>query len=470
MLEEIYNKVKTVDLSVAEVLQESNLCKEDLIANVDKGDALSLITLLLGTMTHRVMIWMEDFEDEDTEEILPIKRVAKLDGMIFESSPEEIHQLILFLHPIVKDLSDDTLIKCWELFERDVIPFPIVSELAGRGFIEAIEWMGDYYAGDFPSVNACPIDKDKAQGFYNKALETGLDKTDYDIDVLRLEYGLKDRDFDWVYGELNLDFDSENDWSFEGCCASIIGSLRFYRFPSPMAKSTWDDPVYYNCSLKDLKDELLSRGVSESAFRTYKQGILVDMPNLSYYLVTGPEDEQCVPEGALGVAPHFREIEPRTQYHFLMDEAEFSAKEFADIMFELDKKVPAVKVAVALIYDKLIEEKNQKEKKQALAEAYLKDILKGDTEQFSVELNYDYRPNDYGKHKYCREILVVKLSECGSLQIEYDDLKRLSKDVFSWCLDRSIYWGEVIIRHDKISGKDHLFVNNHELPSDYLVS
>ena len=105
-----------------------------------------------------------------------------------------------------------------------------------------------------------------------------------------------------------------------------------------------------------------------------------------------------------------------------------------------------------------------------MAEAYLKDILKGDTEQFSVELNYDYRPNDYGKHKYCREILVVKLSECGSLQIEYDDLKRLSKDVFSWCLDRSIYWGEVIIRHDKISGKDHLFVNNHELPSDYLVS
>lgn len=470
MLGAIYSKVKTEDISVAEALQEFALCKEDLIANAGKGDVVSAIILLLGMTTHRVKAWMEDFEDEDTGIITPIKRVVALEEMIFESSPEEIDHLISSLSPIVKDLSDDSLMECWELFERSFVPFPIVSELAERGFVKALEWLGDYYAGDFPSANSCPVDRDKSVGFYNKALETGLDRTDYDADVLRLEYGMKDRDFDWVYGKLNLDFDSENDWSFEGCCASIIGSLWFYRFPSPMAKSTWDDPVYYNCSLKDLKDELLSRGVSESAFRTYKQGILVDMPNLSYYLVTGPEDEQCVPEGALGIAPHFREIEPRTQYHFLMDEAEFSAKEFADIMFELDKKVPAVKVAVALIYDKLIEEKNQKEKKQALAEAYLKDILKGDTEQFSVELSYDYRPNEYGKHKYCREVLFVNLGDYRSLLIEYDDLKRLSKNVFSWCLDRSVHAGEVFIRQDKESGKDRLFINGQELPSDWVIS
>ena len=57
MLEEIYNKVKTEDLSVAEVLQESALNKDDLITNVDKGDVFSSILLLLGMTTHRVKIW-----------------------------------------------------------------------------------------------------------------------------------------------------------------------------------------------------------------------------------------------------------------------------------------------------------------------------------------------------------------------------------------------------------------------------
>ena len=469
MLGTIYSKVKTEDLSVAEILQESALCKEDLITNADKGDVVSAIILLLGMTTHRVKIWMEDYEDEDTGIITPIKRVVAQEAMVFESSPEEIDHLISFLSPIVKDLSDDSLMECWELFERSFVPFPIVSELAERGFVKALEWLGDYYAGDFPSANSCPVDRDKSVGFYNKALETGLDRTDYDADVLRLEYGMKDRDFDWVYGDLYLDF-AENDGSFEGCCASIIAGLWFYRFPSPMTKSLWDNPFHYNCTSKDLTDELLSRGISESAFRAYKQGILVDMPNLSYYLVTGPEDEHCVPEGALGVGPHFREKEPGSQCHFLMDEEVYSAKVFADLMLELDNMVPAVKVAVALIYDKLVEERNQKKKKQALAETYLKDILKGETGQLSVELCYDYGPNNYGKHKYCREILVVELGDFISLLIEYDDLRRLSKDVFSWCLDRSVHAGEVFIRQDKESGKDRLFINGQELPSDWVIS
>ncbi len=447
MLSNLYDKMKSEGVQGSVALQDSGVTKEELLAGVEGGDSSSAVLLMLGMISKRLKRWVEDFEDGATGETIKLERVTFTDEYVFKPDPEMISTLGEKIKSDLKGQPTEVLRMWVNLFERHLIPLFIVTELADRGAPESLEWLGDYYAGNFSPEPSFIVDKIKAKEYYDKALSCGLDKVDYDWDIERLEFGLgRDDSFSYPYSQWDKVYNNPLEWV--QACAD---TKWFESFPSPMRKSMLDEEDA-NCSLDALKYELVSRGVPMFAFRPYRQGVLVDLRNISFYLVEGPE-ENVVPEGVLGVGPHLKDLNP--EYHILMDESIFTACDFADMMFELDERIPNIKWSVAKVYDDYTEERDFGKNK---ATAYLEKIFDGIVPEGInplVEMNYNsiqIKPG--GPYEITRRV-TVGFSGDSELQIDYDVFIQLKKEFFLWCLSCEGFFYEVTSVIDEETDEEH---------------
>ena len=491
MLQSIYNRSKTENITGNEALEKSGFKKKDLADAMNNGDRIAATLLLFGLVCNKRKYWVEDFEDEDTGDIIPVERSVETDEPLFQSEPGEIERVECFVASIVKDLSDEDLRMLYELFchkdytfSRERIPSPIVSELAMRGDADALEWLGDYYGGRFSDDNTFAIDKDKALLYFNKALDAGLSKDMYDIDIKCVERGVqRNCYFGWVYDDRAFndllsyrhDF-PEEEFSAVDYYQKTLDNYWLSLFPSPMWKSM-DDSVPVHCTLKELVENLISEGIPESAFHDYKQGVLVDLKNLSFYLVTGPEEERLAPDGELAVGPHYRKIDPNQNSHFLMDEETFPAESFVECMLDLDRKYPEIMLAIDLVIDKLVGEKEDRGKRLPEVISALQDIFGEDYSNKinSVDYYYSYGPHlsrsgfEYLDYRFYKEMVRIKFKSEDyyyndhDLNLSYDDFMNLPKDFFVWYSDNPDIWDLEIIPDYNKEDQDKYYIITYYL-------
>ena len=503
MIESIYNRFISENITGAEAIEKSGLKKEDLVDAMNNGDGLAAILLLFGFMNHKRRYWVEDWEDEDTGDIIPIERSVESEEYLFQSEPGEVEKVESIVASVVKDLPDERLHLCLKLFiqadipSRERIPLPIISELAERGDTFAFEWMGDYYAGNYPTYSLYKIDKKRAEEYYAKALETGLSKGAYASDIFRLRHGIpRVSNFEWVFNNRVLDdvcdplsgFFSFDDYPFEMCSQCALDYLWLYKFPSPMGRDAfWSDEEEKDCTISDVTNELISRGISESSFHEYNHGIMVDLKNVSFYMVVGPVDESDAAEGILAVAPHYHNSACLQKHHCFMSEVLFNADDYATCMLELDRETPEVNMALSLIYDKLCEEREEKGKRIASVRSYIETLFQGSLPKEIVSIDYLYLygedpdTGDSLSHwlefnlNYCRESVSIRLGDDRYIKINPCDLNRLSREVFVWLIENERFSEQTVtIEQINDDGMDHLVVHNYddnkeELPSSWLV-
>ena len=486
MLQSIYNRSITDNITGTEALKRSGLKKEDLADAMNNGDRIAATLLLFGLICNKRKYWVEDFEDEDTGDIIPIERSVKTDEPLFQSEPGEIERVECFVASIVKDLSDEDLRMLYELFcqedyslSQERIPSPIVSELAKRGDVDALEWLGDYYGGRISDANAFAIDKGKALLYFNKALAAGLSRDKYDIDIKCVEYGIqRNCYFGWVYDDRAFkdllryrhDFPEEK-FSAVDYYLQTLDNYWLNQFPSSMGKSV-DDLVPVHCTLNELVEKLISEGIPESAFHDYKQGVLVDLKNLSFYLVTGPEDERIAPDGELAVGPHYRNIVPYQNSHYLMYEEAFPAESFVECMLDLDRQYPAIMLAIDLVVEKLVGEKEDREKKLPRVISVLQDIFGEDYSNKinSVDYYYSYGPHlsrsglEYLDYRFYKEMVRIRFNREyydaeHDLNLSYDVFMKLPKDFFVWYSDNpDIRYFEITPDSNKDEHNDYYII------------
>lgn len=470
MIKKIYSLMTAEKISAYEAFQRCGVQKERLALEMENGDISATVLLLLGFSDNIIDTEEVDFVDEETGEPIRVPCKKALKEHIFTSNPDEVLRIEGILSSGVKNQTDDTLLMWRRLFKRNIIPLPIVAELADRGNIEALEWMGDYFGGCFRKDDSFQIDKDNAVLYFKKALDAGLGKREYAYDITRIEHGLKwDDRIDWVYGDeaflytLGHRHDNpEQELSVADYYEEILNQYWFHLFPSPMAKSMYNWTPE-NCTLKDLADKLISNGTPESAFHVYHQGVLVDFKNLSFYLVTGPEDENQVPDGVLAIGPHYRKIDPNQGFHFFMFEESFPAESFIECMTELDKRYPEIITAIDMVEDKLVGEKEDREKKLPRVISVLKRIF---GEEYpnkinSVDYYYSYGPNlskdhqHYLDYNFYKEMVLIEfmdgsISREHDLNISYYDFMRLPEDFFIWYSDNpGIMWFDLSAEDSK---------------------
>ncbi len=451
MLTTIHDKSKAENISGIEALQDLGIKKEELLTRMNEGDYAATILLYLGMVSHKYTKFMGEFEDDDTGETILVERKIDSDECLYESEQGEREELDKKISSFAKELEEESLRLCWDLFDKEKLPFAIAYALADMGDPSALEWLGDYHAGSFTSDFQLPVDKTKAIDYYEKALRAGLDKGEYDLDLLRLECGLRRSDsFEWVFdsdafsdllgwfGYTDSDKYSDVEWTFDYCYWTIITNLLSDEFPSAFVQSycTGDKPY---CTLDGIKAELISRGVPPSAFQDSPDGIVVDLKHLSFYVKYYSDENNEVHEGVLSIAPFMHEEVPFLTY---MEDVWFSVEDYADTMIDLDKKVPAVKMALSLVYDKMMEERTIKPKQQKEAQAYIESVFGGviPEEITSVSVDYLYGANDSGKHKYCREVVGIAFNHellgitcCDyGIKIYLEDLPKIPKVFFEW--------------------------------------
>lgn len=458
MLTKIYNVSESESISGIEALQKNGITKEELVRRMREGDNSAAILLYLGLVSNKYKTFTEDFEDEDTGETVKIERKIVTDECLFESEQSERKELETKISSIAGELSEKSLHMCWRLFEKDKLPISIVSALADKGNSSALEWLGDYYAGNFSSDFQFPVDKIKAADYYGKAFQAGLSKEEYDLDSLRLEYGVKHSDsFDWVYKSdaftmfesdfndylRNINSFPNSDWTYLTCWTKVVDNLYFGKFPGPMAQSMWTEYEEV-CTVEDLKAELISRGVPESHFKQLKKGILVDLKNISFYLSDYARFDKEAKEGVLTTAwIYTHEWDPIDEDLYCGMECLYGPEIFAETLCDVDEDVPAVKLAVRLIYDKLMEELADKPKLEAQAWDFLESVFGGIVPAEISSVTVEYRYGDEGKrHKFCREVVCVDynrdlLSSYGGwyghgIEIDLEDFTKIPKAFFDW--------------------------------------
>ena len=458
MLTKIHEKSKAEDISGIEALQDLGITKEELIARMHEGDYAATILLYLGMVSHKYTKFMDEFEDDDTGEPIFVERKIDSGECLYDSEQGEREELENRISSFAGELDEEFLRMCWDLFEKEKLPFAIVSALSEKGDPLALEWLGDYHAGNFSSDFQFPVDKIKAADYYGKAFQAGLSKEEYDLDSLRLEYGVKHSDsFEWVYKSnafslFESDFNDylknsnsipNSNWSYLTCWTKVVDYLYFGKFPGPMAQSMWTEDEEI-CTVKDLKAELISRGVPESNFQQLEKGILVDLKNISFYLSDYARFDKEAKEGVLTTAwIYTHEWDPIDEDRYCGMECLYGPEIFAEILFDVDEDVPAVKLAVRLIYDKLMEELAEKPKLEAQARDFLESVFGGFVPAEISSVTVEYRYGDEGKkHKFCREVVCVDynrdlLSSYGGwsghgIEIDLEDFTRIPKAFFEW--------------------------------------
>lgn len=171
------------------VLKKSGLKKSDVKPLADQGDLNAQLVLLLGLTSWDIKTWMEDFEDEETHEVIPIERSVRLDTKLFESDPDEVDALSSKLLKLLPTLDDDTL-RLWGKIFDDCALYPAIpEELAKRGDATALSSIGYLYADGFEDIGYAK-DKEKARYYFNKALAAGWDNDQYDYAIELLDYDL----------------------------------------------------------------------------------------------------------------------------------------------------------------------------------------------------------------------------------------------------------------------------------------
>ena len=169
-------------------LKKSGLTKADIKPLADQGDLDAMLVLLFGLSVNAIgKIWNEDFEDEDTHEITSIERWEHLDTPLFSAKPGEVEMLNKALASIIPSQTIDTLKKWAALFDRDALYPTIHEELARRGDAEGLSRIGAFYAEGFESAGYNK-DKEKARDYFNKALDAGWEKSEYDWNIEMLDY------------------------------------------------------------------------------------------------------------------------------------------------------------------------------------------------------------------------------------------------------------------------------------------
>ncbi len=171
------------------VLKKSGLKKSDVKPLADQGDLNAQLVLLLGLTSWDIKTWMEDFEDEETHEVIPIERSVRLDTKLFESDPDEVDALSSKLLKLLPTLDDDTLRLWWKIFDDCALYPAIPKELAKRGDATALSAIGYLYADGFEDIGYAK-DKEKARYYFNKALAAGWDNDQYDYAIELLDYDL----------------------------------------------------------------------------------------------------------------------------------------------------------------------------------------------------------------------------------------------------------------------------------------
>ena len=186
----IANKIKEIlaagfDADVA--LLKSGLTKEDIKSLADAGDTDANIVLLIGEACHKAEFWLEDFEDEETHEVVRIERRQPLDDYLFEFEPGERDALALKVAEMTPSMDTSRLQCLRSLLSGELPVMDYVTELAKRGDRFALANLGDLYAeGDEDA--GFPKDKEKAREYYDKALEAGMDQAAYDLAIEMLDY------------------------------------------------------------------------------------------------------------------------------------------------------------------------------------------------------------------------------------------------------------------------------------------
>ena len=162
MIEDKLKEILAAGFAADAALQKSGLTKEDVKPLADAGNLDAAIVLLLGETSRKIGdTWTEDFEDEDTHQVVQVERHNYSDDYIFEPDAKELQEL-------------GSLIAARIPFENMPVILPhLLSDLA------------DNYA---EQQCGFPKDKEKARAYYNKALEAGWEKETYDLFIEALDY------------------------------------------------------------------------------------------------------------------------------------------------------------------------------------------------------------------------------------------------------------------------------------------
>lgn len=186
-------------------LKKSGLTKTDIKPLADQGDLDAMLVLLFGLSCNAVgEIWNEDFEDEDTHEIISIERWEHLDTPFFVAEPGEVETLNKSLSSLIPSQTTETLEQWVFLFDRNALYPTIHEELARRGDVEGLVRIGAIYGEGFESAGY-KKDKEKAREYFDKALAAGWEKSEYDWNIEMLDYSLLEHPQD-----LADDFDPRN--------------------------------------------------------------------------------------------------------------------------------------------------------------------------------------------------------------------------------------------------------------------
>ena len=127
------------------VLKKSALTKADIKPLADGGDLEARLVLLYG-LTHPAVdrIWTEDFEDDETHEMVPVERHSLGDTPLFAAEAGEVEALSETIGSLIPSQSTDTLHHWWRLFFNQALHPAIPEELARRGDADAILAMEEY--------------------------------------------------------------------------------------------------------------------------------------------------------------------------------------------------------------------------------------------------------------------------------------------------------------------------------------
>ena len=353
-----------------------------------------------------------------------------------------------------------------QLFSRGKIPTSIVDELAQRGYADSLEWMGDYYAGNFSNDPVSPIDRVKAKDHYAKALERGLSRDEYDYDIERLRFGgaRREQNQDWSFPDTLEGLEqqflySEEDFSFEEFWTCALNDIwNEYSFWSGLFPWDIEEKDRRTVSAQAFVDELITRGIPASAIQDYENGLLVKFRNLSYYIVTGPDKDGCLADSQLGVSPHFHELPQDNQFHCLIEV--YSAPEVVDRMISLNFAVPEVKMVLSDLFINLKKEKTIGKIKTAVAKEYLSGLFQGNIPEEISDVHMLYH---FGENVW--DIVHLKINNgdfSRVFSVSYEDLHKLDKEFFNWIITYpDLPSGSVIIKFDKGLGKEQAFLERN---------
>ena len=121
--------------------EKQEITRADLEPLAQAGDLDAALILLVGEYNYKRRFWTEDYEDENTHEVVQVERYESLDEPLVESLPEERQRLFdEVVRPRIPEMDNERLQTLWSVFSRtSEIVEAFCRELARMGDPEAIE-------------------------------------------------------------------------------------------------------------------------------------------------------------------------------------------------------------------------------------------------------------------------------------------------------------------------------------------